>query len=167
MAVPSEAWRDLEGPQLGPSALAWLTPAGLGRFSANTRTCPALSDGDPWPAEGQQPAPPGPPNSPSGRFEGPSRERVALISGKTEVPDAGIWAQVRALGFLPPCLAHPGMLSPPQFVIAKFHCNCQSHLPSFLVPLLASKLLLHPSLSISQALSLLGWPGSPEGAGGP
>lgn len=27
-AVPSEAWWDLEGPQLRPSALAWLTPAG-------------------------------------------------------------------------------------------------------------------------------------------
>lgn len=62
-----------------------------------------------------------------------------------------------------PCLAHPGILSPPQFVIAKFHCNCQSHLPSFLVPLLASKLLLTLPFQ-SQALSLLGWPGSPEGA---
>ena len=29
VAVPSEAWRDLEGPQLRPLALAWLTPAGL------------------------------------------------------------------------------------------------------------------------------------------
>lgn len=57
--------------------------------------------------------------------------------------------------FLPPLSSSSWNLSPPQFVIAKFHCNCQRHLPSFLMPPLASKLLLTPPFQ-SQALSLLG-----------
>lgn len=98
------------------------------------------------------------------------RSKAAPISGKIEIPNAGIWAQVHTLG-LPSSLIRIIQEYPPLFSLLASSptaaIKATGPLPSSLLPPLASKILgfCTPALQC-EAPSLFGWPGNTPLLGG-
>lgn len=112
MAASSKAWLDLEGPQLKarpPARLTQAWPQQVLERVQGPRLYSARASSRP---DGGQAAP----------RTRPLPSKAVRVSRKAEIPDAGTWAGVHALVFLPASPAHPGTPTPPRLPSSKPHC---------------------------------------------